>query len=130
MIEFIKRNTRLDLIPARNKLGDLVIGWNRPALNKDERITLDVADEWLPEDIEKARKAVARYALDKSEPAVFIAFYIGQRRWPEASGFFELLKTGQAAKAALVISNSKWFRNNPALGCYLAKKIAQGEKTL
>ena len=132
MIEdFIKKNVLLALEPKRNLLGDLVVGYNRPALGRHERINLEQADEWLPQDIEKARKEVSHYGLAGNDVAVFIAFYIGRRRWDEAKPLFRLLaESGSKTKAAVVLTNHRWFQNNPTLGAHLGNLILKDIKTL
>jgi hypothetical protein len=130
MIDFIKKHCLLCLVPKRNLLGDVVVGYNRPALNRHEKINVEQANEWLVQDIEKARKEVDKHGLHESELAVFVAFYIGRRRWKEADSLFNLLRDGEKTKAALILTNHRWFANNPSLGVELAKKILKGEKSL
>lgn len=131
MIDFIKKNTLLALEPKRNLLGDLVIGYNRPALGRYERINLEQAEEWLLQDIEKARKEVAHYGLSNNEVAIFIAFYIGRKRWNEGKPLFRLLaESGPKGKAAVVLTNHRWFQNNPSLGGLLGNLILKDVKTL
>lgn len=130
MIEFIKKNTLLALEPKRNLLGDLIIGYNRPALGRHERINLEQANEWLVQDIEKAKKEVAKNGLEGNEVAAFIAFYIGRRRWDEARPLFNLLKSGDKVKGAVVLTNHRWFQNNPSLGALLGNMILKDQKVL
>ena len=130
LTDFIKKNTLLALTPKRNSLGDSIIGWNRPALSRYERITVEQANDWLPQDVEKARKVVAKHGLASNEVCVFVAFYISRKRWYEAEHFFKLVAEGHKTKAALVLSNSKWFSINPSLGGEIASKIAKGETKL
>jgi hypothetical protein len=130
MIDFIKKNILLALEPKRNLLGDLTIGYNRPTLGRHERINLEQANEWLLEDIEKARKEVSKNGLDNHDIALFIAFYIGRRRWEEAKPLFKVMKEGPSSKAAVILANHRWFTNNPSLGGYLASRLAKGVKTL
>ncbi len=129
-MDFFKKNLMLNLQAERNRLGDVVVGYNRPALNRTERVSLEEANEWLAQDIEKARKEAAKYEQDKNEPVIFVLHYIGRRRWAEAAHFLGLVKDRQLVKAALVLSNSKWFKNNFTLAALLAQKIVKGEKTL
>ena len=128
--EFIKKNILIALVPKRNPLGDLVVGYNRPALGRHERINVEQAEEWLPQDIEKARKEVAKHGLGDNDIAVFVAFYIGRRRWEEARSLFKLLSSGDRVKSALVLTNHRWFTGNPTLGAFLGKMILKDEKIL
>jgi hypothetical protein len=130
VIDFIKKHTLLALEPKRNLLGDLVIGYNRPALGRHERINMEQANEWLSEDIEKAKKEVAKQGLDGNEVAAFIAFYIGRRRWDEARPLFNLIKSGDKVKGAVVLTNHRWFKNNPSLGGLLGNLILKDTKNL
>ena len=128
--DFIKRHCLLCLEPKRNLLGDRVIGYNRPARG-NEQITVETAEQWLHEDVEKAKKHLAKfYQMSDNEPLVFVAFYVGRRRWGDAGLIFQLVAEGQRVKAALKLTNSSMFRNNPSLGSVLAKKIVEGEKTV
>lgn len=130
ILDYIKKNTLLGLSVKRNLLGDKIIGWNRLARDSKETVSLEKADEWLLEDIEKARKEVAKQQLDNNEIALFVAFYITRKRWAEASLFWKYLREGQNAKAALFLTNGRWMRNNPSLGAEIGGKILKGETKL
>lgn len=130
IVDFIKKNTLLGLTPKRNLLGDKIIGWNRPIQDPKETTTLEKAEEWLSQDIEKARKEVAKQGLDGNDVALFIAFYITRKRWAEAKLFWKYLREGERAKAALFLTNGRWMRNNPSLAAEIGGKIMKGETTL
>lgn len=130
MKDYIKKNTPLGLQPKRNLLGDKIIGWNRLAQDPKETTTLEKADEWLAQDIEKARKEVAKQGLDGNEVALFVAFYITRKRWQEAKLFWKYLREGERAKAALFLTNGRWMRNNPSLAAEIGSKIVKGETKL
>jgi hypothetical protein len=125
--DYIKKNTLLGLRTKRNLLGDKIIGWNRLTQDSKESVSLEQAEDWLKEDIEKARKEVAKSGLDGNEIALFIAFYITRKRWAEAKLFWRYLREGQNAKAALFLTNGRWMRNNPSLGSEIGRKILKGE---
>ena len=130
MIEFAKKNTSLNLTSAKNKLGDEVIGYNRIALSRYEKIDVERAEEWLNQDIEKARKFASKFGLDKHEPVIFFLFYIGHSRWKEVEGILKLIKHGEYIKATLILTNHRFIRNNPSLGGILGTKIVKDDRTL
>ena len=136
MEEFIKKNVLLALDrPKRNLLGDLCIGWNRPARGTSESVSMEKAHEWLKQDIEKARKQANKVAaLGSNDVAVFILFYIGVRRYDEFYKFLRDLSEADAkrdkVRLAIEITNHRYFQSNPSLAVYLAKKVLTGEKTL
>lgn len=130
IIDFIKSNVNLALSPKRNRLGDLTLGYNRVTHDKNEQVSIEVADSWLEQDVQKARKYVAKWSLDKHEPLVFTAFYVGRRRWNELEPILDSLKNGERVKAAVNLTNKTWFRTNPSLGAVIGNKIIKNEKTL
>jgi hypothetical protein len=136
MIDFLKKNSILALEkPKRNLMGDLVIGWNRKARDHTESVTLEKANEWLLQDIEKARKAVNKQCgLGDNDVLVFILFYVGTRRFKDFNEFLnqfnEVTCTRDLSKIALSLTNHRYFKNNPMLASLLAKKILQKETKL
>lgn len=128
--DFVKKHVLLNLTPQKNLLGKDVIGYGRVPLNRHEKITQELADEWLSQDIEKARKFVSKYELGKNDVCVFLAFYVGRENWNDIIKVLKLIQYGENTKAALTLTNSRFLRNNPSLGGILGSKIVKGERTL
>lgn len=137
MIDFIKKNVLLALdAPKRNLIGDLIIGWNHSVIKKNQtKISLEQAHRLMALDIEACRKEADRIArIGHNDVVVFILFYIGPRRWPEAEDFLKRFKGAEKveelASIAVDLSNSRWFKNNPSLATILCKKIIAMDTSL
>ena len=131
LIDFIKKHVLLCLETKRNSLGDLVIGYNRPSIHPKETTTVETANKWIIQDIEKARKELDKnYQMGHNEPCVFLLFHLNRKRWGACKAVLDLIKNGELTKAALAITNANWFSKNVELGVLIATKVAKGEESL
>ena len=126
-IDEVRRFYPLSTKPRRNKLGDVVIGYNHPAFSaevSEDFENLLLVDVDLA--IVLANKTFSNFNVTSSlrrAALVHVAFFLGENRLNKWQGFLDAVNSENWPRAALELVNSKFYKNDPAMGKQLAERL-------
>ena len=128
-VDEVKRFHPLATKPRRNKLGEVVIGYNHPA--RDAEASTEDYEQLLTNDVDYALSLAPKMfkTFNEAHPVrrnvmVHLCFYLGKARLKRWSNLVDAINTENWSRAAIEIVNHKPnFGSNPQLAKTLAERL-------
>jgi hypothetical protein len=130
-IEEIKRLHPLASNPRKNKIGETVVGYNHPARDKEAKggdfeNLLQTDYEFAVRLAKRLFKRFDEYKTPVKSVLIHVCFFLGEKRMKQTmESFIEAVNLGAWGKAALVLSNCRWYKNDPSTGKLLAERLVR-----